>query len=95
MSSKTREALNQLLGLIDNEILVFSDGLDPSEVSHAQYQIDKADEALAAPLRNCARFSNVLEATIAYNDECPVDCDNIRTMTFSEWLFAEAEGETK
>lgn len=53
MSSKQREALNQLLGLIDNENLVFSNELDPSEVSNAQYHIDKADEALAEPLRNC------------------------------------------
>ena len=53
MSSKLREALNQLLGLIDNGILVFSNELDSSEVSNAQYQIDKADEALDEPLRNC------------------------------------------
>lgn len=53
MSSKTREALNQLLGLIDNGVLVFSNELDTSEVCNAQYQIDKADEALAEPLRNC------------------------------------------
>lgn len=55
MSSKAREALNQLLGLIDNEILVFSNGLDPSEVSNAQYQIDKAVEAYEEPPRNCDR----------------------------------------
>jgi hypothetical protein len=53
MSSKARDALNQLLSLIDNGVLVFSDELDPSEVSNAQYQIDKADEALDEPLRNC------------------------------------------
>lgn len=53
MSSKTREALNQLLGLIDNGILVFSNELDPSEISNAQYQIDKAGEAYEKPLRNC------------------------------------------
>ena len=53
MSSKAREALNQLLGLIDNGILVFSNELDPSEVSNAQYQIDKTDEALTEPIRNC------------------------------------------
>lgn len=53
MSSKQREALNQILGLIDNEILVFNDGLDLSESTNAQYQLDKADEALAEPLRNC------------------------------------------
>lgn len=53
MSSKTREALNQLLGLIDNGILVFSNELDTSEVCNAQYQIDKANEALDEPLRNC------------------------------------------
>lgn len=47
MNAKLREALNQLLGLIDNEILVFSNNLDPSEVCNAQYQIDKADEALS------------------------------------------------
>lgn len=53
MSSKLRDALNQLLGLIDNEILVFSDPLEPSDISQAQYHIDKAGEALAEPLRNC------------------------------------------
>lgn len=53
MSSKLREALNQLLGLIDNNILVFSDELDSGEVSNAQYQIDKADEAFVEPPRNC------------------------------------------
>ena len=53
MSSKLREAVNQLLGLIDNEILVFNTELDPSEVSNAQYQIDKANEALEEPLLNC------------------------------------------
>jgi hypothetical protein len=47
MNNKLRDALNQLLGLIDNRILVFSDELDPSEVCNAQYQIDKADEVLA------------------------------------------------
>ena len=44
---KMREALNQLLGLIDNKFLVFSNELEPSEVSHAQYQIDKAGEVFA------------------------------------------------
>lgn len=53
MSSEVREALNQLLGLIDNEILVFNDGLDTSEVSNAQYQIDKAGEAYDKPVLNC------------------------------------------
>ena len=31
MSSKLRDALNQLLGLIDNEILVFNDSIETSE----------------------------------------------------------------
>lgn len=53
MSSKLREALNQLLGLIDNEILVFNDSIEPSEISQAQYHIDKAGEAYEEPLRNC------------------------------------------
>lgn len=53
MSSKLREALNQLLGLIDNEILVFNDSIEPSEISQAQYHIDKAKAALAEPIRNC------------------------------------------
>lgn len=53
MSSKAREALNQLLGLIDNEILVFNESLEPSEISQAQYHIDKAVEAYEDPLRNC------------------------------------------
>lgn len=79
MSSKQREALNQLLGLIDNEILVFNDGLDASEVSNAQYQIDKADEAHSEPLRNCdigtveeqdERFKNFC---LSYYEPCNVD----------------------
>lgn len=53
MSSKLREALNQLLGLIDNEILVFNKTLEPSDISQAQYHIDKAVEAYEEPLRNC------------------------------------------
>ena len=53
MSSKLREALNQLLGLIDNEILVFNDSIEPSEISQAQYHIDKAGEAYEEPPRNC------------------------------------------
>ena len=48
-----REALNQLLGLIDNEILVFDKSLDTSDISQAQYHIDKAVEAYEKPLRNC------------------------------------------
>ena len=52
MSSKLREALNQLLGL-DNGILVFDKSLEPSEISHAQYHIDKAGEAYEEPLKNC------------------------------------------
>ena len=78
MSSKLREALNQLLGLIDNEILVFSNGLDPSEVSNAQYQIDKADEALAEPVRNCD-VGTAEEQLDRYGlfcqNKCPV-CEN-------------------
>ena len=69
MNSKHREALNQLLGLIDNEILVFSDGLDPSEVSNAQFQIDKADEALALPRRNCD-VGNAKEQSIRFHSYC-------------------------
>lgn len=71
MSSKAREALNQLLGLIDNEILVFSNELDPSEVSNAQYQIDKADEALAEPLRNCD-VGTAEEQAIRFDAYCDI-----------------------
>lgn len=53
MSSKLREALNQLLGLIDNGILVFDKSLETSEISQAQYHIDKAGEAYEEPPRNC------------------------------------------
>lgn len=53
MNSKLREALNQLLGLIDNKILVFADGLELSDISQAQYHIDKAVEAYEEPPRNC------------------------------------------
>lgn len=83
MSSKTREALNQLLGLIDNGVLVFSNELDTSEVCNAQYQIDKADEALAEPLRNCdigtvveqkERFDKYCASRKCY--ECPVYFQN-------------------
>lgn len=56
---------------------------------------EDAKVALSAPPRNCDRFSNIREASIAFNNECPVDRDNIRTMTFNEWLFAEAKGEAK
>lgn len=48
MNAKLREALNQLLGLIDNEILIFNSGLTLSEISNAQYQIDEADKVLKA-----------------------------------------------
>jgi hypothetical protein len=85
MSSKTREALSQLLGLIDNEILVFSNELDPSEISNAQYQIDKAGEAYEKPLRNCdvgtakqqkARFDKFCDSHSDCN-ACPLaDCDD-------------------
>lgn len=85
MSSKTREALNQLLGLIDNGILVFSNELDPSEVSNAQFQIDKAVDAYEKPLRNCdvgtvgqqrARYEKLCDS---YRDcgTCPLsECDD-------------------
>lgn len=69
MSSKTREALNQLLGLIDNGVLVFSNELDPSEVSNAQYQIDKADEALDEPIRNC-EVGTAEEQTKRFREFC-------------------------
>ena len=69
MSSKLREALNQLLGLIDNGILVFSNELDPSEVSNAQYQIDKADEALAEPVLNC-EVGTADEQIVRFDSEC-------------------------
>lgn len=85
MSSKTREALNQLLGLIDNEILVFSDELDPSEISNAQFQIDEAGDAYEKPLRNCdigtaeqqkARFKKFCDSHSDCN-ACPLaDCDD-------------------
>lgn len=85
MSSKTREALNQLLGLIDNEILVFSDELEPSEISNAQFQIDRAGDAYEKPLRNCdigtaeqqkARFKKFCDSHSDCN-ACPLaDCDD-------------------
>ena len=69
MSSKLREAVNQLLGLIDNEILVFNTELDPSETSNAQYQIDKANEALNEPLKNCD-IGTAEEQTKRYRKFC-------------------------
>jgi hypothetical protein len=84
MSSKLRESLNQLLGLIDNEILVFNKSLEPSDISQAQYHIDKAVEAYEEPLRNCEvgtaeeqtkRFQKFCSAhTDCYKCDCP--CDN-------------------
>jgi hypothetical protein len=88
MSSKAREALNQLLGLIDNEILVFNESLEPSEISQAQYHIDKAGEAYEEPLRNCdvgtareqnLRFENFCYRHRSYEKgcgDCPLlDCE--------------------
>jgi hypothetical protein len=78
MNSKAREALNQLLGLIDNEILVFNNGLDPSEVSQAQYHIDKAGEAYEEPLRNCdvgtAEEQEDRFADFCRKHECTMNC---------------------
>lgn len=91
MSGKLRESLNQLLSLIDNEILVFSNELDPSETSNAQYQIDKADEALAEPLRNCDLFDTECEAWDAFSSvRQGVDSS---TEEYEKWLFEQAEGE--
>lgn len=106
MSSKLREALNQLLGLIDNEILVFSNGLDPSEVSNAQYQIDKADEALAEPPRNCdvGTAKEQHERHLKFCDEharymrcsqCPAGSNNIVTCHFTWMQMPYEEGGAK
>lgn len=69
MSSKQREALNQLLGLIDNGILVFNKSLEPSEISQAQYHIDKAGEAYEEPLKNC-EVGTVDEQYARWNKHC-------------------------
>jgi hypothetical protein len=69
MNNKLREALNQLLGLIDNEILVFSNELDPSEVSNAQYQIDKANEVLTEQKYE-AKWKLGAEYECAYCSHC-------------------------
>lgn len=92
MSSKIKEALNQLLGLIDNEILVFSNELDPSEVSNAQFQIDKAGDAYEKPLRNCdvgtvaeqkERFDKYCSSRKC--NKCPVYFQNQKSVDCGLW----------
>ena len=79
MSSKLREALNQLLGLIDNEILVFNDSIEPSEMSQAQYHIDKAGEAYEEPLRNCDVGTAEEQAERFFKFCTPKRCDECKS----------------
>ena len=99
-----REALNQLLGLIDNGILVFAKGLELSDVSQAQYHIDKAAEEYEEPPRNCDKFDDLNTAQRYYIEHgCPkglgmiVDGEIHKTpwkSQFEKWLFDKAKGET-
>lgn len=55
------------------------------------------EQALSAPPMNCDRFNNVKEAKIRYNAEVgyvPI-WDGYYYEKFTNWLFAEAKGESK
>ena len=87
MSSKLREALNQLLGLIDNGILVFDKSLEPSEISQAQYHIDKAGEAYEEPIRNCD-VGTAEEQAKRHRDWCNSNvckCASSCKICFAKW----------
>ena len=50
------------------------------------------DAALAAPARNCDRFSDPFEATRAWNDYCVQVAERGgKILGWAEWLFATAE----
>lgn len=68
MSSKQKEALNQLLGLIDNEILVFNDGLDASE--RRGEMSSKLREALKMARRFVYASAQTMGRDILVYDRC-------------------------
>lgn len=77
-----RDALKQIHDLVNS--LDEDCGVDPVEIR------DIARTALAAPSRNCDRFSNANEALEAFEKE-----KGETMIEFIRWLFAEAKGGEK
>jgi hypothetical protein len=75
-----------------DEIKEFAAAMDVDEPNVLAI-LDTCRDALSAPTRNCDRFASLGKASVAFHEECPVDCDNIRIMTFDEWLFSKAAGD--
>jgi hypothetical protein len=87
-AAKMREALSDACYAMFNFLKTQYGGYE--EMAKA---LDKSKAALAASPRNCDRFASLGKASVAFHEECPVDCDNIRIMTFDEWLFSKAAGD--
>ena len=54
------------------------------------YEVMEANKILAAPTRNCDRFSNANEALEAFENE-----KRETIIEFIRWLFAEVQGGAK
>ena len=98
-----RDALNMLLGLFDSGLVEYSDSCDTSDTAQIQYVIDKANEALSAPPRNCDLYETPKEAGEAFiSQECENPCGNCTVSDECnnplvhecgiEWLFDKAKG---
>lgn len=102
-SAKMREALSDACYAMFNFLKTRYGGFE--EMAKA---LDKAKAALAAPLRNCDRFVDELDAQIEFlNDvwlisvtkDTMLEGDKFENWTeemksrYAKWLFAEAKGE--
>ena len=82
-----REALEKVYTCVDD-----CDNYDPE--SKIDEVISIADAALAAPARNCDRFTSIEEARTAYCSECGRMIsiwDGNESWLFEDWIFATAE----
>lgn len=78
---KALQTIHDRVNSLDEEC-----GIDPVEIR------DIARAALVSPPRNCDRFSDVVEADIAYREETgDVDENPIYWQLFANWLFTPVQ----
>ena len=80
-----REALSDACYAMFNFLKTQNGGYE--EMANA---LDKAKAALATHPRNCDKYTNYDDALTAFID----DEDSVSCWGMSEWLYAEAKGET-